>query len=78
MLMMKNDELLPNFFQPAISGLSVCEKTIALFSLLVHKKCGLRFKNVYVYLKSLSTKILIDFPFNENEHEVDPTEEKSI
>ena len=49
----QHGHLLPNSVRAIFCGPSNCGKTNALLTLLIHPN-GLRFENVYVYLKSLN------------------------
>ena len=48
-----NDDLFPNTIRTIICGSSYCGKTNTLFSLIFNPN-GLRFKNIYLYSKSLN------------------------
>lgn len=82
----KNSMLLPEALRAIICGPSGCGKTNIMLSLLFEPN-GLKFKNIYVYSKSLyqpKYKLLSDvvarvrgmgyFPFSENEEVIDPSE----
>lgn len=83
---MKNSMLLPESVRAIICGPSGCGKTNIMLTLLFEAN-GLKFKNVYVYSKSLfqpKYKLLADaiarvpgmgyFPYSENETVIDPAD----
>lgn len=85
-LIQRHGELLPNSIRCLLSGPSGCGKTNAMLS-LIYDKNGLRFKNLYVYSKSLyqskyrtlekvlkNVKGVNYYSFNENTGIVSPSE----
>lgn len=85
----RHGSLLPNTVRALICGPSNCGKTNILLALITHPN-GLRFKNVYVYSKSLnqpkyqflerllkSVEDMGYFPFHENEQVIKPENAKA-
>ena len=85
----KHGKLLPHSFRAIFCGPSGCGKTNAMLSLLFNPN-GAKFKNVYVYSKSLyqpkyqllqqvldSVKGVGYFPFKENDDVISPSEAKN-
>lgn len=85
----KHGKLLPDSFRAIICGPSGCGKTNAMMALL-YSPNGAKFKNVYVYSKSLyqpkyqllqevltGIKGMGYFPYKENEEIISPDEAKS-
>lgn len=82
----RHGDLLPDTIRAVFCGPSNCGKTNALLSLIIHPN-GLRFKNIYLYSKSLKQpkyKLLerllepvngVEYhPFNEHEQVVSPSD----
>lgn len=82
----RHGDLLPNTIRCIICGPSNCGKTNVIFNLLF-SPMGLRFKNIYIFSKSLYQpkykfleKVMLGvpeigyFPFSDNDHVMDPAE----